>query len=448
MRSENKEAVRQRILTAPLVPLIITLAIPTMIGMMVSMIYNLTDTFWIGRLNDKSMTAAIGVAFSFVSFVQALGFWFGYGSGNSMSRALGGGDEEKAKSLSADGMALSIGLGLMLTVIGLPFARPLAAFLGANASGQLLEYTTVFLKIMLLAAPFLLFSSTAYNQLRLCGNAKAAMTGLLLGMLFNMILDPILILGFHADMAGAGFATLGGQVLSCIYFAVLSFRRGSISMNLRHVDFKNRQLYHILVGGAPNFTRQAITSIAALLLNQAAASYGEALIASLTISNRLASIGYLLMIGFSQSFQPICAMNFGARQYDRVKKAFHITVKMGTGILIIAGALLALTAPVLTGFFSRDLEVSTAAALILRLQCLSLPFLGFYAVSSMYMQNVGKYLCSLVISISRQGFFYIPLLLILCALWGRTGLYWLQPGADFLSIGFAAILFKKYKIGT
>lgn len=438
MAAQSKEARRQQMLTAPLLPLILKMAVPTMVGMMVSVIYNLTDTFWVGRLHDKGMTAAVGVVFSFVSLVQALGFWYGYGSGNGMSRALGAGDDAEAEQLSAGGVTLALGTGLLLTAGCLPLARPLAAFLGGSASAQLLEYTTAYLRILLPAVPFSLFSTTVYNQFRLCGNGKDAMTGLLLGMAANMLLDPVLILWLRMSVAGAAWATFAGQALSCLYFAVCSRRHGNTPARVRPAALRGGRLCSILAGGAPNFTRQGVTGLASMLLNQAAARYGETVLAALAISSRTAAIGYMLMIGFGQGFQPVCAMNFGAQQYGRVKKAFRLTVKTATGLLLAAAALLAVSASRLAGLFTADAEVAALAAHLLRLQCLSLPFLGFYAVSSMYMQNIGQYLRSLLISVARQGFFYLPLLYLLPALWGQDGLYWVQPAADVLSFGFAA----------
>lgn len=447
LKIEKKESRRQRIISEPLPPLIIRMAIPTIVGMMVSVIYNLTDAFWIGLLNDKSMTAAIGVVFSFVSLVQALGFWFGYGSGNVMSRALGEKNDAEAQIISANGVALSIGTGLVLTLISYPLVYPLASFLlGGNASAKLLQYTTEYLKIMLLAIPFFLFSTTVYNQFRLCGNVKDAMIGLLIGMLSNMVLAPVLIFFFRMSIAGAGWATLAGQMMSCVYFLAASRRHGNIPIRLRPVNFKGKRLYHIFAGGAPNFIRQGITSIASVVLIQVAAGYGEAMIAAFTVSTRVASIGYLLMVGFGQSFQPICAMNFGARQYDRVKKAFWFTVKIGTGIMIVSAVLLVTFASKLVGLLSTDSEVIEIATLILRLQCITFPFLGFYVVSSMYMQNVGEYMRSLLISILRQGIFYFPLLLLLPAFFDRVGLYLLQPVSDLFSFGLAILIIKKYHL--
>ena len=434
---EMKQQRRERMLTAPLRPLLIKTAIPTMLGMLVTMLYNLTDTFWIARLNDEAMTAAVGIVFAFVSVVQALGFWFGYGSGNVMSRRLGVNREQEAAVISADGLGLAIGSGLLLLAASAWQLRPLAVLLGGDASEKLLEQTMAYLRLLLPSIPFSLYATTLYNQLRLCGNVKDGMLGLLSGMLVNMVLDPILILGLGMGTGGAGLATSVGQVIGAIVLTRLSFLHGNIPAGLRLFDLRQGRWKHILAGGAPNFTRQGITSLASVLLNRAAVPFGTSVIAALTISGRIASLVYMLMIGFGQGFQPICAMNFGAKQYDRVRRAFRLTVTIGTVFLTAASVLLYLFARPLTGIFTTDEAVLAAGCAILRYQCFALPLLGYYAVSSMYMQNIGKYGRALIISVSRQGFCFIPLVLLLPRLWGVTGLYLAQPLADALSFVIA-----------
>ncbi len=440
MDKETKEQRRERIITAPLLPLLIKTAIPTIIGMLVTVIYNLTDTFWIGKLDNKSMTAAVGIVFAFVSFVQAIGFWFGYGSGNVMSRKLGEKNEREAEIISSNGVVLATVTGIVLMIPMLIFVEPLAALLGGSASESLMEYTVEYLRIMLIAVPFSLFATTVYNQLRLCGNVKDGMLGLLAGILGNIILDPILIITLRMEMLGAGLATLIGQVIGAAVLTFLSYRHGNIPVKFNRCNFGGGRLYHILAGGAPNFSRQGITSIASVLLNVAAADFGEATIAAFTVSSRVAALGYMVMIGFGQGFQPICAMNYGAKKYDRVSKAFRLTVGIGTGLMLIAAAVCAVFAEPLVGIFSNDEEVISIGTEILRWQCVSFPFLAFYAVSSMYMQNCGKYMTSLIISISRQGIFYIPLLFALGAVLGDFGLYIVQPASDILSFVLAAVI--------
>ena len=448
VETEKKKSRRERILTEPLLPLLIKTAIPTIIGMLIKMIYNLTDTFFIGQLNNKSMTAAIGIVFSFVSFIQAVGFWFGYGSGNSMSRKLGEQEDEEAKILSSSGIVMALGTGIILMIVLSLLVEPLARLLGGNASAQLLAFTTEYLRIIIFSIPFSLFALTVYNQLRLCGNVKDGMIGLLVGMFCNMILDPILIFGFKMGFIGAGWATLAGQVIGSITLLILSWQHGNIPVSLRAARFTKERIYHILAGGAPNFSRQGITSIASVLLNIVAARYGEATIAALTVSSRIAALAYMIMIGWGQGFQPICAMNYGAKQYDREKQALKLTLSIGTIFLIFATALLAVFTSPVTTVLSKDPEVIRLGSQILRIQCTTLPFMGFYAVSSMYMQNIGQYSRALWISIARQGFFYIPLLFLLPAIGGQLGLFWVQPAADFLSVIFADVILWRYHLNT
>ena len=441
MVKETKEQRRERIITAPLLPLLIKTAIPTIIGMLVTTVYNLTDTFWIGKMDNKSMTAAVGIVFAFVSFVQAVGFWFGYGSGNVMSRRLGEGNGEEAEIVSSNGVVMALVTGIVLMIPMLIWIEPLSGLLGGGASESLMKYTVQYLRVMLISVPFSLFATTVYNQLRLCGNVKDGMIGLLAGILVNIILDPILILSCHMEMLGAGLATLIGQVVGAVVLTFLSYRHGNIPVRLDRCDFGNGRLYHILAGGAPNFSRQAITSIASVLLNAAAADFGETTIAAFTVSSRVAALGYMVMIGFGQGFQPICAMNYGAKKYDRVSKAFRLTVGIGTALMVIAAAVCVAFAEPFVGIFSPDdPEVVRIGAVILRYQCISFPFLAFYAVSSMYMQNCGRYMTALVISVARQGIFYIPLLFVLGALWNDFGLYIVQPVSDILSFALAAVI--------
>ncbi|EMB20885.1 MATE efflux family protein [Treponema denticola OTK] len=446
---DSKELRRFNILTKPIFPLLVKTSIPTIIGMLISVIYNLTDTFFVGRLNNRAMIAAIGIVFSFVSIIQAIGFWFGYGSGNAMSKKIGEQDYAEAETISSVGIVFAIIIGIVIAIGASIFILPLSKLIGGSASQDVLTFTVQYLRIIIISIPFSLYALTVYNQLRLCGNVRDGMLGLLSGMLSNMVLDPVLMFIFKQGFIGAGYATLIGQIIGCIVLTLLAKRHESISFNLKKAQYSKERMYHILAGGMPNFSRQAITSAALVLLNVKAAQYGESMIAALTVSSRVAALAYMIMIGWGQGFQPICAMNYGAKQYSRVKKAFITTVLIGTIFLTAASIILFLLAEQCIGVMSGDNEVIFAGIKILRMQCFSLPLLSFFAVSSMFMQNIGHYFSSLLISISRQGFFYLPLLYILPALYGKTGIYLLQPISDFLSFLFAvAVVYKRYSSGA
>lgn len=450
MNSSNnkKEFRRKAILNDALLPLLVKTSIPTIIGMLVMVIYNLTDTFFVGILNNKSMTAAIGIVFSFMSFIQAIGFWFGYGSGNIMSKKIGENEEKEAEIISSIGILFAIVIGILIAILSWFFVLPLSKFIGGSASENLLNFTVEYLKVIIISIPFGLYSITLYNQLRLCGNVKDGMIGLLIGMVVNMVLDPVLMFGFKFGFIGAGCATLIGQITGCIVLTNLSEKNGNIAVDLKKTRINKDRVYHILAGGMPNFSRQSITSIALILLNVVAAKYGDGVIAALTISSRILALAYMIMIGWGQGFQPICAMNYGAKQYDRVKKAFKFAVIGGTLFLIIAAILLYVFSEPLIKTMSNDNEVILVGAEILRMQCITMPLLGYFAISSMLMQNIGQYFWASIISISRQGIFYIPLLYILSNILGQFGIYLLQPVADVLSFGLAVIVVRKIKFAN
>ena len=309
-------------------------------------------------------------------------------------------------------------------------------------------FTVDYLKVIVLTIPFALYSITLYNQLRLCGNVKDGMLGLLSGMLVNMVLDPILMFGLGFGFIGAGYATLIGQVVSCIVLTGLSMKNGNIRASLKNARVNRERVYHILAGGMPNFLRQSITSVALILLNISAARYGDGLLAALTISSRILALAYLIMIGWGQGFQPICAMNYGANQYDRVKKAFKLAVLGATGFLIISALSLYIFSEELIMTMTRDSQVILYSKKLLNLQCISLPLLGYFALASMLMQNIGQYFWSSLISVSRQGIFYIPLLYILTGAFGQVGIFLLQPVADFMSFILALVVVWKIGLGT
>ena len=386
--TNKKEYIRTQILNEKLLPLLVKMSIPTIIGMLIMVIYSLTDTFFVGVLNDKSMTASIGISFSFISIIQAIGFWFGYGSGNIMSKKIGEKDEKEAQIISSVGISFSIFSGFLIAIVSWIFILDLSKFIGANASPSLFKNTVDYLRIIIVAIPFILYSITLYNQLRLCGNVKDAMLGLLLGIFSNMLLDPVFMFVFGFGFVGAGYATFVGQIVSCISLSILAKRNANIGFSLKNIKYSKTRIYHILVGGIPNFSRQVITSISLILVNRVASKFGDSTIAAITVSSRIVAVAYMIMVGLGQGFQPICAMNYGAKKYDRVKTAFFLTVVIGSIFLIFSSILLYFFAEDFVSIMSKDAKVISIGVKILKIQCISMPFLAYFAVSSMLMQNI------------------------------------------------------------
>lgn len=416
--------------TRPIGGLLCKMAVPTIIGMLVTTIYSMTDTFWVSRLQDTVLTASVGIVFAFLSIIQAIGYLFGYGSGNYIARMLGKREKEKALQMAATAFLLSLSAGILIMLVGLFNIPRLVRLLGGGTSKALMTACEEYLRIILLAVPFSIGGTTLYNQLRLQGNAKDGMIGMMSGMLLNMVLDPVFILYFQMGVAGAGYATLCGQAISMGFLWILTYQHGNVEVNGRNIQFKKNYLYEVFAGGTPNFARQGISSVAAVLLNLAAGSFGESMIAAFTIAGRIGMVGFAVIIGFGQGFQPVCGYNYGAENYKRVKDAFHICVCFSTVFLILMSILLWIFSRGLMGCFTEQEDVIDAGVRILRSQCISVPFLGYYTIVGMLLQNIGRFFHATLVTVARQGIFFIPALLILFFLMGERGVIIAQPVAD------------------
>lgn len=441
MEANLQQEERYRTLTTkPVSGIILKMAVPTILGMLVTAIYNMTDTYFVSLLHDVRKTAAVGVIFSFMAVVQACGFLFGHGSGNFMSRLLGKREEEKADEVAATGMVFSVITGIVLAVLGFLLWQPLIQLLGGNKTPELAMACKSYLLCLLPSLPAMTGALTLNNQLRLQGSAKDGMIGMMAGMILNMLLDPIFILEFHMGIAGAGIATTIGQYVTIAILLFMSKKNGNIQIKLQNFRMSREYVKEILGGGSPNFLRQSITSVAAILLNQAAGVYGEEALAAYTITNRITVIAFSVVIGFGQGFQPVCGFNYGAKLYDRVKKAFHFSIFAVTGFLVILTAIQYGKAEALMSIFSDNETVVLTGAKILRYQCISMIFLGYYTIAGMMLQNIGQFFKAAVVSAARQGIFFIPLILILPICFGFEGVILAQPIADILAFLMSLVM--------
>ncbi|MCR5687965.1 MAG: MATE family efflux transporter [Lachnospiraceae bacterium] len=435
----NSEKYR-RITEDSLYPLLWSLAVPSMIGMMVSSVYSMTDTFFISKLDRTDLTASVGVVFAFISVVQAIGFWFGYGTGNHVSKYIGMGLAEEADRMTSVGVFLALAFGCAAMIPGLIFVRQLAVLLGAGAGEGLMSATVAYLRITLLSVPIMLAANVLYNVLRLQGSAKDSMTGLLAGMLINMALDPVFILAFHMGVAGAALASLVGQTCGAAILLGRMGKAGNTAVVISLMRPRPDLIKDILCGGAPNFCRQGISSISSVLLNNIAGGFGEETIAGMTVAMRIISIGYALVIGFGQGFQPICAINFGAGKYGRIKTSFRHALVTSTVFLCVSSAVIFAFANDLAGVFSSEGAVAAVVADILRSQAVSLPFMAYYILIGMQLQNIGRFGAATAVTVAQNGTFMIPAALLLSYFFGYRGLVCLRPVSDICALVFSMII--------
>ncbi len=428
----NQEEKFIQMTTTPIPKLVCSLAVPTIISMLVTSFYNMADTFFVGKLDTQS-TAAVGVVFSVMAIIQAIGFFFGHGSGNYISRKLGSRELDEAETMAANGFVLAICCGIVITVSGLIFLSPLSVALGSTPT--ILPYTKRYLGIILVGAPFMTSSLVLNNQLRFQGRASFAMIGIVTGAVLNIILDPLLIFGLGLGVSGAAIATVFSQFCSFVLLIFMSRKSGSIVIKIKNVKINLHFIKEIIRGGIPSLCRQGLASIASICLNHAAGGYGDAAIAGMSIVTRIAMFANSALIGFGQGFQPVCGFNYGARLYKRVREGFYFCVKYAFVFLVIVSALCGVSAPHLVALFRKeDLEVISVGSAALRFQCLTFPLNAWIVMSNMMLQSIGKAVKASVLAAARQGIFFIPLVLILPHFIGLTGVEICQTVSDICTL--------------
>ena len=350
----------------PVGGIICKLAVPCIISMLVTAFYNMADTFFVGMLHSNAATGAVGVVFSMMAIIQAVGFFFGQGSGNYISRMMGRKHYDEAAIMAANGFFTAIGAGVLICIAGQIFLEPISYLLGSTDT--ILPYTKDYLRIILFGAPWMTASLVLNNQLRFQGSASYAMVGITTGAVLNIALDPLFIFGLDLGVAGAGWATIISQFVSFVILWIGCNRGANIRISFRKIKLTPHYLIHILRGGLPSLSRQSIASIATICLNNVARPYGDVVIAAMGVVQRIMQFGASAMIGFGQGFQPFCGFNYGAKLIDRVKKGFWFCVKGSFGFLCLVATLGFLFAPQLISIFRDDPEVIACGALALRIQ--------------------------------------------------------------------------------
>ncbi len=423
----------------PVSRLIPSLAVPTIISMLVTSIYNMADTFFVSQINT-SASAAVGIIYSLMAMIQAIGFTLGMGAGNFISRSLGKRDEEIAVRTAATAFYTAVSVGLLMTVTGLLGLDRLVRMLGATET--IAPYARDYARYILLGAPVMTGSFVMNNLLRSQGFAFYSMLGITTGGILNMILDPIFIFGFGLGISGAALATVLSQ---CISFGILffqcNFRKGCIRLRISKFTPTGKIYGEILHAGLPSLCRQGLASAAAVVLNVAANPFGDAAIAAMSIVTRYMMFINSALIGFGQGFQPVCGFNFGAKRYDRVLESFWFCLKVALVLLTTLGAISFLGAENIMGVFRRgDREVIEIGTWALRFQCLTIPLQAWIIMSNMLTQSIGYGFRASIVAAGRQGIFFIPALLTLPKILGITGLQLSQTTADVCTAVMAAVI--------
>lgn len=441
-KQEKKQDQYYEMANAPISKIIPKLAVPTIISMLVTSIYNMADTFFVSQLGT-SASGAVGIIFSAMAIIQALAFMIGMGTGNFIARMIGAGNRKLAEELASIAFFTGFGVGLVIAVIGNANIGQLVRMLGSTET--IAPYAEAYASYIFVAAPFMICSFIMNNLLRFQGKALFAMVGITTGGVLNMVLDPIFIFGLDMGTAGAALATGLSQFISfCILLFMCNSREECISIHPKKFKPTLAIYGEIIHGGLPSLGRQGIASIATIIMNTMAQPYGDAAIAAMSIVNRFMMFVGSAMIGFGQGYQPVCSYCFGARLYDRVKKACVYCVKVSTIFLLAVSVIgLIFSGNIIQMFRKDDLEVIRIGTLALRLQLLTMPLQGLVVMGgNMTPQSIGYGIRATIVSTARQGWLLIPILLCTVPVFGVLGIQMAQPIADVGTFILAAVVTK------
>ena len=467
---ERKQFVKMT--QTPMPKLIISLGIPTMLSMMVTSLYNLADTAFVSSIGDETTAnaaiAAVSNLLALMSIIQAIGFTYGMGSGAIVSKLLGRRDRDGADKIASSAFAIALISGLLITIFGLLFITPLINLLSSNDNQLTMEFSRQYAFYILLSAPIMCTSFVLNNVLRAEGKAVLSMIGLIVGAVINVGLDPILIFGFDMGVRGAAIATFASQ---CISFLVLLFMflagKTVVRLRVRAVALKARAYGDIIATGFPSFCRQILASLCTVFLNRAAAKYGilafpnlpdnggaDAAQAALGVVQKMFMLAFSISLGIGQGYQPVLGYNYSAKRFDRVRSAYLVTLAFSTGLMVMFALVCGLCAPWIMGLFSRSIEAKQVGTATLIFQCIAMPLLPVNFMAGLTYQVVGNKSIATLLSVSRQGLFYIPAVLLLPKLFqiwnmGILGVELCQAVSDvfafFFALPFTFIFFNALK---
>lgn len=426
----NQTEKYREMVESPLESLIIRMAVPSVISLLITSVYNLADTYFVGRLGT-SATGAVGIVYPLMILNQALGLMFGKGTGTLMGRQLGKQQIQQAKQTAVQGLVYVLALVSALMVLGLVLIEPMVNLLGATESMH--EYTVIYARYILISMPFKAAATCLSCILRFQGFSKRSMYGLGSGAVLNIVLDPLLMFGFGMGFAGAGAATMIGEIVSFFVLLWQCRAKDCIQISLRDFVFSWKGLWGIICGGFSSLLKNGLSSLASVLLNRAARPYGDAVIAAFIIVNRLVHMCQQIYFGLGEGYQTVCSYNYGAKQYSRIRKGFWFCIKIGAALLVVIIIAFLFPESIIGLFRKGDPEVISYGSKILRAHMATLSLLPVCTTGFVMLQGIGRNKDATIIGSGRQGLFLVPLILILPHIWGLTGLIAVQPCSDILS---------------
>lgn len=428
--------------SAPVLKAVLKNALPAMAAMLMVLVYNLADTFFIGQTHDAYQVAAVSLATPVFLLFMGAGTIFGIGGTSVISRALGEGRKDHARKVCSFCMWSCVVVGICMSALFLIFMDPILGLIGASA--ETWDLAKTYLTIVSLSGPFVLISNCYSNVIRAEGESGKAMMGQVLGNLINVILDPLMILGFGWNIAGAAIATVIGNVIGAAYYILFYLSgKSSLSISLKDCTMKDKVCSSVLIIGIPAALGTLLMSISQIVVNSQMAEYGDMAVAGIGVAMKVITIIGMICTGLGQGVQPLLGYCVGAKLWKRFKDVFRFSITFSLILGVVLTVLCYLFAGQIVSAFLTDATAYDYAVQFVDILLTTSFLFGVFYVLVNALQAMGAAVESLIIAISRQGLIYIPALFILKAAMGITGLVWAQPAADVLSILLAIVLYVR-----
>lgn len=430
MNEQNKKM--ELLGNAPIPKALVSLGIPIMIGMLINALYNLVDAYFVGGLGESPM-GAISIVFPLGQVVVGLGLMFGNGAASYLSRLLGSGDKKTANIVASTALYSSVLIGAVLIIFATIFLKPILTFLGATET--IMPYALTYARIYVISCIFNVFNVTMNNIVASEGAAKTTMCALLLGAVINIGLDPLFIYTFDMGVAGAAIATAISQFVSTlVYLTYILRKRSAFTFSIKDFIPTQQTFVEILKIGIPTLIFQLLTSLSIALINRTSSTYGDAVIAGMGAVTRVTSMGTLVVFGFLKGFQPIAGFSYGAKNFKRLRESIKISILWSTIFCVVVGLLMVVfSTQIISQFANGNGEMISVGQKSLVANGLSFFLFGFYTVYSSLFLALGKGTAGFFLGACRQGICFVPIIFLLPAIWGLSGILYAQPIADIIS---------------
>lgn len=433
---ENTELYYKKMTETPVAKLVVRLGIPTTVAMLITSIYNLVDTYFVGTLGESAQ-GAIGILFTLQSIIQAVAFMLGHGSGTFVAKELANKDVKKATTYVSSAFFVGAAIGVVFLAVGIAALNPLLKLLGATDT--ILPYARDYGLWVLIACPFMICSLVLNNNLRYEGKALFAMIGLGTGGILNMLLDWLFVFGCGLGVFGAGMATAISQAAAFVILLILYLKKAQSTISFRSVSRSAKLYFAVFKNGLPSLIRQCLNSVSGGILNNLAGQYGEAIdaadatIAAMSIVNRVANFVMCVGMGISQGLQPVASFNWQTQRYKRVKNALVVTILICLACVAVLAVPIVIAPQFAVRIFQKDETVVEIATPALRYAMLGLAFMPLFIPVNMLFQSIRKAGIASFLALLRSGLIFIPMLYLLTYLWQITGLQIAQPVSDVLT---------------